>query len=608
MSDQVVNTVFKAKDKISNVFKNMGRNNSKFSDGVEKGFKKASRSANRFKDITKGILTAGAISKGLSAIARAGTETTRTFISFDDALFSASAKFNDVNLATKEGRALFKRLGDSAREVGAKTQFNAKQAAEGLDFLALAGFNAEQAMAALPKLSDLATAAGVEDFGRVVDIASDSLGAFGLATKDATQLAKNLERVSDSFAKTQASTNTTVEDLFEAVGKGAPQFTAASQSIETFNALAGVLANSSVKGAEAGTQLRNIMLRLASPTKQSSKLINGLGVNIKDAQGNFRNAIDIIGDFEKGLKGMGSVQRSATLATIFGARSVTGMNILLKEGAVRLKEWEKGQMAAAGTSKDMANIMRQSLGNRIKSLFSALDEFGFKILDAFKSKGVNALDVFTNALRTVDVKPIISGIKTSIEIFKDLMTVIKSATIILSPLIAATLAYKTAIIATAAGTKAIVAITAAYRILRSGTVIATAVQWAFNAAMSANPIGLIIGGVALLGTAIFILVKNWETVKKAFIDGGNAILRIFTRIWEMAKNITFGGISAIGNLFGGDEKEKGQGFTPPNQKEAENNAQTFSGVLRFENKPDNVTFESQSRGAPLINIAGLGTN
>jgi TP901 family phage tail tape measure protein len=361
---------------------------------------------------------------GLMALGVGAAIVARQFIKFDDAIFAAAAKFGDLNITTKEGQATMEQLRKTARKVGEETKFNAVEAAQGLDFLALAGFNTEQAMSALPGVVSLATVANI-DLATATDIATDSLGAFNLMTDDSVQLQKNLTRVNDVFAKTTATSNTNLTDLFESVKKGAPTFTAAGQSIESFSALVGTMANSGVKGSEAGTQLRNMMLRLVKSSPQAQKEISRLGVNIKDSEGNFLDVIDIIGQFETGLKGMGTAQRSQALSTIFGSRAVTGMNILLAEGSGKLRSYRDELLNAGGSAQEMAAIIEQSAGNRIKALGSALTELGFKFIETFAVDGKNAISSLTESIRAFDPTPIISAFSAIITVVKLLWIAIK---------------------------------------------------------------------------------------------------------------------------------------------------------------------------------------
>lgn len=420
-----VSTIFKSKDEQSKNFNRMGKNAKKFGEKTSKAFKKASKSATSFQTIAKGILTAGAVTKGLSLVRQGIGTVTIEFLEFDSAITQASAKFKGLNLSTKEGQKTLLELKKAARETGSQTKFSAGEAAAGLDFYATAGFNAAQAMAVLKPTAKLATIANL-DLGRTADIASDSLGAFGLMTKDSTQLQKNFTRISDVMAKTMTSTNTNMEDMFEAIKKGAPTFTATGQRIETFNALMGTMANAGIKGSESGTQLRNIMLSLSKPTGEAQEAIETLGIRIRDQKGNFRDIIDILGDFEKGLSGMGSAQRAAALKTIFGVRSVTGLNLLLQEGTPNLRKFRDELDNSAGATDAMSKVIDQSLMNRLLGLKSAAIEVGFQLFTAFEDKGGSAIDFLTEKVRKINLTPVIEIIKKVSKFAGDLLEKFKA--------------------------------------------------------------------------------------------------------------------------------------------------------------------------------------
>ena len=226
MPDYAVNTAFNASGDILKKLTNMTAGVDKFGRRSSSSFNRASRSASNFKSTMAGVLAAGAINKSLSLTQQGLTAITNQFVEYDQAIVSSSAKFKDLILGTEEGTKKLTDLKNVARELGATTEFSATQAAQGLDFLAMAGFNTTQAVAALPGVVDLATVANV-DLARATDIASDSIGAFGLMTEDATQLQKNFTRVNDVFAKTMTVSNTSMEDLFETVKSGAAAFTGA---------------------------------------------------------------------------------------------------------------------------------------------------------------------------------------------------------------------------------------------------------------------------------------------------------------------------------------------------------------------------------------------
>lgn len=405
-SSYSVSTIFNARDRMSPAFKRMGR------------------SASMFGSMLRANLMSNVISGGIRMLTNGIRNITMEFIDFEGALTSSTAKFGDLNRFTEEGQRQMEQLGMVARRVGQTTIFSATEAAQGLDFLAMAGFTATEAMEALPRVTDLAVVAQT-DLATATDMASDSLGAFGLEVSD-------MQRLNDVFARTMTTSNTNMMDMFEAVKNGAPAFTTAGQSMESFNALLGVMANSGVKGAQAGTALRNIMLRLANPTAEAARVMTDLGIQTQDQHGNFLDVVDIIGQFENSLKSMGTAQRSAALSTVFGARTVTGMNLLLQEGADGLAAYRDQLLGAAGASSEMAGVIGSSLGNRLKGLKSAVIEAGFTFVSAFSDVAGSSIDMLTEMVRNVDltamaervaafVQKIIDNIPVIVQYVKDLI-------------------------------------------------------------------------------------------------------------------------------------------------------------------------------------------
>ncbi len=595
-----VATIFKGKDEQSKQFNKMGKNAKKFGEKTSKAFKKASKSATSFGTITKGILTAGLITKATSAATAGISALTKEFISYDAAITTASAKFKGLDLTTKKGQKTLEALKKTAREVGATTKFSATEGAAGLDFYATAGFTAEQAMAVLAPTAKLATVANL-DLARTSDIASDSLGAFGLMTKDTGQLQKNFTRLSDVMAKTMTSTNTNMEDMFEAIKKGAPTFTMAGQSIETFNTLMGTMASSGVKGSEAGTSLRNVMLRLAKATPEAQDALDALGVVTRDSKGNFRDIIDVLADLEKGLKSKGTAEKAAAISTIFGVRATTGISIILKEGTKNLRKFREQLKGSAGETDRMANIMESSLENRLLSLKSAAIETGFQFLSAFKDQGAGAIAILTKAIRSINMQPFINFVKKSAAVIRNLVSrfievgessglfdKIREAVAQIKPVFStlfeiAKIVFKQLsdvgvfdliakgfgivldaitsvaklfvdwretikkaweIIEPFSGALAVLGgAFVAYKIIliavNTWTAIVTAAQTAMNIVMNLNPIGLIITAAVGLAAGAVLLWQNWDTV-----------VATFKEVWQWIKNLSDKFTSFASEKFG----------------------------------------------------------
>jgi hypothetical protein len=309
-------------------------------------------------------------------------------------------------------------------------------------------------------------------------------------SNDAAQTTANLTRISDVFAKTTTTSNTDLLALFESAKSGAPAFTAAGQSIESFSALVGTMANAGIKGSESGTSLRNMMLRLADATPAAQKVLDSLGITTRDEAGNFRDIIDILADFEKGLDGMGTAQRTAALSTVFGARSVTGVNVLLQTGTKTLREYRGQLEASAGSAAKMADAMRKSLTNQIEVLKSTLLEKGLQFVERFAERGGELLEKFTLFIRDVDIEPLIDGFERLLSIAVGVGKFLKTFWPV------------------------ILAVVAAIKIL-------AAVQTIYNAVLLvttvlASPITLIVlaivAAVALLAAGVYLMVKHWDSV------------------------------------------------------------------------------------------------
>ncbi len=392
-----VDAVFRGINKISKPARSMGRSISKF---VRQSNKKIAKLGRNFKKL--GATMGKSIKRGaIVAVVGLGIALASTAVKgveFEQAMVSAAAKFPGL---IRQGTKEFKALEDAAKKTGKQTEFTATQSAEALNFLAMAGFNAQQSIAALPGVVDLATSANI-DLARATDIATDTLGAFGLATKDPIKLAENLARVNDVLAKTTTSANTNMEQLFESIAAGGADFKTAGQSIESFAALTGIMANAGKKGEAAGTVLRNVMVRLAKPTKEAARQLKNMGVRAVDQSGNFRDVVDILADLEKGLKGMGTAQKTAAISTIFGLRAQGGINILLKAGSKEIRKYRKGLIDAKGTNKSLAQAMRATLSGAINVAKSTLEGLQLTMFGFMKGPMAGIISGFTNITRAVD--------------------------------------------------------------------------------------------------------------------------------------------------------------------------------------------------------------
>lgn len=455
----------------------------------------------------------GAALAGIALVGVGIGVATKQFIDYDAAVTGATAKFKDLDITSVDYKDNLKAVGKVARDVAAITEFNAVDTAGALDKMAMAGLTSKQSMALLAGTTNLATAAGA-DLTTAVDIATDALGAFGLMTEDEKALEGNLNRLSDVMAKTTNMFNTDISGFFESAKMGAATFTSTGQSLEDFSAMVGVMASSGIKGSESGTQLRNMMLSLASPSKTAAMALDRMGIKTTDAQGSFLNIIDILGQFEKGMKGMGDAEKAAALTDIFGKRTVTGVTLLLAEGTEGLKKYSKELQNAGGTAANVAAAMRGSLANRIEVLKSALTELGFKFVDAFAAKGGKAIENLTATITNFDPAPIIDFLTAAFTVISKIVGVLWKMRIIIISLAIAWGVYKVAMIA-AVVISNIMGMVRAVQALMSAQQGMNVVQAIFNVLLTANPVGIIIVALAALIAIIILCVKHWDDITAA---------------------------------------------------------------------------------------------
>lgn len=221
-------------------------------------------------------------------------------------------------------------LREFAQDMGASTAFSATQAAEALNYMALANYDAEQSMKALPNVLNLAAAGGI-DLAYASDMVTDAQSALGLTFEESAKLV-------DKMAKASSKSNTSVAQLGEAiltVGGTAKDLRGGTTELAT---VLGILADNGIKGAEGGTALRNVILSLSAPTDQAAALMEELGINAFDADGNMLPLQETFGQMNKVLGTMTQKKRTEVLNTIFNKVDLKSVNALLGTSAERFGE------------------------------------------------------------------------------------------------------------------------------------------------------------------------------------------------------------------------------------------------------------------------------
>lgn len=277
----------------------------------------------KFAGIAKGLVAAlGAATIAVGAFAGA---TVNTGMEFDGSMSQVAATMGysveELNTAGSEANETYNELRNFAMEMGASTAFSATQAADALNYMALAGYDAETSMTMLPNVLNLAAAGGME-LATASDMVTDAQSALGLTLDETADMV-------DKMAKASSKSNTSVAQLGDAIlTVGGTAKNLAGGTTELSTAL-GILADNGVKGAEGGTALRNIILSLSAPTDKAAAALKDLGVEVYDAEGNLRPLNETFEDMNAALGKMTQGEQTQALNEIFNKVDLKSVNALL---------------------------------------------------------------------------------------------------------------------------------------------------------------------------------------------------------------------------------------------------------------------------------------
>ncbi len=282
------------------------------------------------------------------------------------------AKVRSVTGATSEE---FDKLKNKAAELGSTTAFSASQVSEGMNYLAMAGFETNEILASMEGVLNLA-AAGQMNLARTSDIASNVLTGFQLS-------ADETNRVVDTMAATMTSSNTNIEQLGFAMKYVAPIASQVGMSVEETAAAVGKLSDAGIQGQQAGTALRAILVRLIDPPKEAQKALDELGVSVQNAEGQIKSLPTIISSVESAFSGMSEAQRTQAAAQIAGTEAASGFLTLISEGGNELDTFSRKLSESGGRAEELAGDQMDTLNGSIKELRSALEAVGITIGEEF---------------------------------------------------------------------------------------------------------------------------------------------------------------------------------------------------------------------------------
>ena len=489
------------------------------SKGLNKAIRDIQRAEGAFNKFTAGTAAIGAsltntgtsLSRNLTLpIVGLGTAAVKSFSDFDAALTQSTAIMSGVSEQVRDD------MSNAARDVAKNLGMSHAAAAESYFFLASAGLDAQQSIAALPQVA-LFAKAGMFDMATATDLATDAQSALGMSSKDAVQNLSGLTRVTDVLVKANTLANASVEQFSTSLtNKAGAALKSVGKDIEEGVAVLAAFADQGIKGEEAGTQLAIVMRDLQTRGIKNADAFKQFNVSVFDSAGEMRNMGDIVGDLQGSLAGMSDEQRKMTLATMGFTDKSQGALLALIGTSDKIKNFESELRKAGGTTQSVAENQMTSFSEQVNLLQAQLTDL--------------ALDVGPVLINDF-LKPLMGSIQGVVDKWRGLAPETQDAIVKFLGFVAI------------AGPLLIIVgkiITALGALAKAIKVVGIVLQF-----LTMNPIGAVILGIAALIALIVLLVQNWDQVKQA---ASIAMERIKEIVGEVA-NFVIEKFKALGEFI-----------------------------------------------------------
>jgi TP901 family phage tail tape measure protein len=475
--------------------------------------------------ITKAGLKGTVVALGAAATTVGGLSMASIKVgsNFESSMSQVAATMGMTSEEINNGSETFERLRQAAKDAGAKTKFSATQAGEALNYLALAGYDADKSIAALPVVLDLAAAGGL-GLGYASDMVTDSMSALGIKTSE-------LSGFVDKLAKTSQKSNTNIGQLGEAILTVGGTAKVLAGGTTELNAVLGILADNGVKGAEGGTALRNMILSLSAPTDTARESIEKLGLKVF-----VRPLNDTFNDLNGILSTMTQGEQTQVLNQIFNKTDLKSVNALLANSGERFDELSGYINDCDGAAANMAKAMDDNLKGRLTILGSSLEGLGIQVYEKLETPlktatetAIASLDILSQNLTSGELSGSIDRIA---EGFGNLISVLAELFANVLPKLIEGFAWlldNGAGIATIIGT-----ITGAIFAFKAGAVITSVVQ-SWQKAKVSLALYKMTADVATISQGVMNGVFTvWETVI-ALITGKTTLAAVATGLWTKAQ-------------------------------------------------------------------------
>lgn len=376
--------------------------------GFEKGISALGGIAS--KGLTASTVAISAVSAALSTCAGYAIKVGSDFeagMSNVEAIFSASAQ--SVTTASGEMVDGLTALTEKAKEMGATTKFSATESSQALNYMAMAGWDAQAMYDGLAGIMTLAAASG-EDLATTSDIVTDALTAFGMQASESGHFA-------DVLAQVSASANTNVGLLGETFKYVAPLCGTMGYSAEDASIAIGLMANSGIKGSQAGTALKTAIANMAAPTKAMAAQMAALGIEITNSDGSSKSLMEVMQNLRTSFDGLSESEQAAAASTIFGKESMSGMLAVINASDEDFAKLTESIYNCDGAAEQMAATMQDNLQGQITILKSGVEGLGIAVYEKLQEplknlavKGQEYIGQLTDAFNSGGFSGLVSEI------------------------------------------------------------------------------------------------------------------------------------------------------------------------------------------------------
>lgn len=299
-----------------------------------------------------------------AAVGGLGVAAVKVASDFDSAMSQVAA----VSGAT--GKDL-EALRDKAREMGSKTKFSASEAAEAMNYMAMAGWKTGDMLSGIDGIMNLAAASG-EDLATTSDIVTDALTALGLSAEDSGHFA-------DILAAASSNANTNVSMMGETFKYCAPVAGALGFSAEDTAEAIGLMANAGIKSSQAGTAMRSMMTNLTGEVKFVGDAFGELTIQTTNTDGSMRSLGDILADCRAAFAQMSESEKAANAEALVGKNAMSGFLAVMNAAPGDIEKLNSAINNCDGTAEKMAATMQDNLAGQLTILKSQLEELAISI-------------------------------------------------------------------------------------------------------------------------------------------------------------------------------------------------------------------------------------